>query len=164
MIFSFLMLAPLLALSVVAQSSSYVVLVLASHCPPNDSSVGVSAQCQSTLINLAASTEGQCLNSAGIVPIFVAGSNTSLIGPFQSWLTGLCSKDPCTNQTIATLVANITQGCSSDLLSSLGLNTANVSFVTASVEEYYPVVRQIACLQEYVFSEARVPNPDNARR
>ncbi len=113
------------------------------------SSFDVSAQCQSSLVNIASSTEGQCLNSAGIAPIFFTGSNTSLIGPFQSWLTGLCSKDPCTNQTLATLVANITQGCSSDL-SSLGINNSNVSSITASVQEYYPVVRQIACLKEYV--------------
>ncbi|KAH9040636.1 hypothetical protein EDB85DRAFT_1924382 [Lactarius pseudohatsudake] len=122
MIFSFLTLASLLP-SVIAQSSSF----------------DISAQCQSSL--------GQCLNSAGIAPIFFAGSNTSLIGPFQSWLTGLCSKDPCTNQTLATLVANITQGCSSDL-SSLGINNSNVSSITASVQEYYPVVRQIACLKD----------------
>ncbi|KAI9437738.1 hypothetical protein H4582DRAFT_297466 [Lactarius indigo] len=131
MIFSFLILAPLLP-PVIAQSSS---------------SFDVSAQCQSSLINIASSTEGQCLNSAGIAPIFFAGSNTSLIGPFQSWLTGLCSKDPCTNQTLATLVANITQGCSSDL-SSLSINNSNISSITASVQEYYPVVRQIACLKD----------------
>jgi hypothetical protein len=130
--FSFLILAPLLALSVVAQSSA---------------SPDVSAQCQSTLAGIATSTEGQCLNSAGLVPIFLAGSNTSLIGPFQSWLTGLCSQGSCTNQTLATIVANITQGCSSDL-SSLGINNADVSSITASVQEYYPVVRQIACLKD----------------
>ncbi|KAI9463524.1 hypothetical protein BJY52DRAFT_1252039 [Lactarius psammicola] len=132
MIFSFLMLAPLLIPSVIAQSSS---------------SLDVSAQCRSSLVNIASSTEGQCLNSAGIAPIFLAGSNTSLIGPFQSWLTGLCSTDPCTNQTLATLVANVTQGCSSDL-SSLGISNSNVSSITASVQEYYPVVRQVACLKD----------------
>ncbi|KAH9176447.1 hypothetical protein EDB89DRAFT_1941534 [Lactarius sanguifluus] len=131
MIFSFLTLASLLP-SVIAQSSS---------------SFDISAQCQSSLVSIASSTEGKCLNSAGIAPIFFAGSNTSLIGPFQSWLTGLCSEDPCTNQTLATLVANITQGCSSDL-SSLGINNSNVSSITASVQEYYPVVRQIACLKD----------------
>ncbi|KAF8274393.1 hypothetical protein EI94DRAFT_681244 [Lactarius quietus] len=67
--------------------------------------------------------------------------------PFQSWLTGLCSKDPCTNQTLATLVANITQGCSSDL-SSLGINDSDPSSITASVQQYYPVVRQVACLKD----------------
>jgi len=93
------------------------------------------------------STEAQCLNAAGLVPLFLSDSNTSLVGPFQTWLTGLCSKDPCTNQTLATLVTNITQGCSSDL-SSLGINNANVTSITASVQEFYPVVRQIACLQD----------------
>jgi len=132
MIYSFVTLAPLLALSVVAQSSS---------------GLDVSAQCQSTLLNISSSTEGQCINAAGLVPIFLASSNSSLIGPFQSWLTGLCSKGPCTNQTLATLVANVTQGCSSDL-SSLGINDNNASSITASVQEYYPVVRQIACLKD----------------
>ncbi|KAH9061390.1 hypothetical protein EDB87DRAFT_1611569 [Lactarius vividus] len=131
MIFPFLMLASLLP-SVIAQSSF---------------SFDISAECQSSLVSIASSNEGQCLNSAGIAPIFFAGSNTSLIGPFQSWLTGLCSKDPCTNQTLAILVANITQRCSSDL-SSLGINNSNVSSITASVQDYYPVVRQIACLKD----------------
>ncbi|KAH9012021.1 hypothetical protein EDB85DRAFT_2039586 [Lactarius pseudohatsudake] len=104
MIFSFLTLASLLP-SVIAQSSS---------------SFDISAQCQSSLVSIASSAEGQCLNSAGIAPIFFAGSNTSLTRSFSIL-------DPCTNQTLATLVANITQGCSSDLV-----------ITGSSVQEYYP--------------------------
>jgi hypothetical protein len=125
------LLAPLLAPFVVAQSSS---------------GLDVSAQCQSTLLNISSSSEGQCLNAAGLVSVFLTSSNTSAVGPVQNWLTGLCSKGPCTNQTLATLVSNITQGCSSDL-SSLGIN-GNASSITASVQHYYPVVREIACLKD----------------
>jgi len=125
------MVAPLLALSVVAQSSSMT----------------LSAQCQSALEEIVVSPEAQCLNPAGLVPIFLADPSTSLIGPIQTWLTGLCSEGPCTNQALATLVADIFQGCSSDL-SSLGITSTDVTSFTASVEEFYPVVRQIACLED----------------
>lgn len=122
------------------------------------SGLDVSAQCQSTLLNISSSSEGQCLNAAGLVSVFLTSSNTSAVGPVQNWLTGLCSKDPCTNQTLAALVSNITQGCSSDL-SSLGIN-GNASSITASVQQYYPVVREIACLKEYVFPGARLFTAD----
>jgi len=56
----------------------------------------------------------------------------------------MCSQSACSNQTLATLVTNITNGCSSDL-SSLGLD---VQDVTTSVQQFYPTVRQILCLQD----------------
>lgn len=168
MIFSFTIFAPLLVPLfvpfVVAQSSSSVFIVLTSRYPSNArfllySGPDISAQCQSTLLNISSSSEGQCLNTAGLVSVFVTSSNTSVIGPVQNWLTGLCSQGPCTNQTLATLVSDITQGCSSEL-SSLGI-TGNSSSITASVQKYYPVVREIVCLKEYVFSGARVPTADS---
>jgi hypothetical protein len=58
----------------------------------------------------------------------------------------MCSKSACSNQTLATLVTNVTSGCSTDL-SSLGLD---VQDVTTTVQQFYPTVRQILCLQEYV--------------
>jgi hypothetical protein len=58
----------------------------------------------------------------------------------------MCSQSACSNQTLATLVTNVTNGCSSDL-SSLGLD---VQDVTTTVQRFYPTERQILCLQEYV--------------
>jgi hypothetical protein len=59
-------------------------------------------------------------------------------------LTGLCSKDACSNQTLSEIVSNITQGCSSDF----GISSNDVSNITANAQQYYPTARQIACLKE----------------
>ncbi|KAH9986529.1 hypothetical protein BJV74DRAFT_718044, partial [Russula compacta] len=101
----------------------------------------VSSQCQSTLASIATSPDAQCLNAGAVLPIFLGNSSTSIVGPINTWLTGLCSKDACSNQTLAAFVTNITQGCSSEL----GSNNGNV---TTSVQEFYPSVRQIVCLKD----------------
>lgn len=46
-------------------------------------------------------------------------------------------------------MTNLTNGCSSDL-SALGLANADTN-LTSTVQQYYPTVRQILCLQEWVF-------------
>jgi len=107
----------------------------------------VSAQCQSSLTNIVASPDAQCLNAAGSVPVLLGGSDASVIGPINTWLTGMCPKDACSNQTLAAFVNNITRGCSSDF-SSLGLSDDNIPSITNSVQRYYPTVRQILCLKE----------------
>ena len=116
---------------------------------PSLSGQSISAQCQSRLADIVASPDAQCINAAGLAPIFVGSSNTSVIGPIDTWLNGMCPKDACSNQTLAAFVTNITQGCSSDF-SSLGLNNDSIPSVTSTVQTYYPTVRQILCLKEYV--------------
>jgi len=107
----------------------------------------ISAQCQSRLADIVASPDAQCINAAGLAPIFVGSSNTSVVGPIDTWLNGMCPKDACSNQTLAAFVTNITQGCSSDF-SSLGLNNDSIPSVTSTVQTYYPTVRQILCLKD----------------
>ncbi|KAI0253988.1 hypothetical protein BJV78DRAFT_1187757 [Lactifluus subvellereus] len=108
------------------------------------SAVTVSPQCQLSLAAIAASPDAQCLNAAGVLPIFLTGQGASIVGPINTWLTGLCSKDACSNQTLSTVVFNITQGCSSDL----GISSSNVLNITTSVEQFYPTARQILCLND----------------
>ncbi|KAI0266865.1 hypothetical protein BC834DRAFT_873923 [Gloeopeniophorella convolvens] len=107
----------------------------------------LSSQCQTTLAGLAASTEGECINAAGLIPLGLAGADTSLVAPIGAWLSGFCSKDPCSNQTLATFVTNITEGCSSDL-APLGISSDADASIIPSVQELYPLVRQIACLKD----------------
>jgi len=116
---------------------------------PSFSGQSISAQCQSRLADIVASPDAQCINAAGLAPIFVGDSNTSVVGPINTWLNGMCPKDACSNQTLAAFVTNITQGCSSDF-SSLGLNNDSIPSVTTTVQTYYPTVRQILCLKKYV--------------
>lgn len=107
----------------------------------------ISSQCQSTLASLALSSEASCLNAAGLVSFATLGSNSSIVPPVNSWLTGLCSKPACTNATLASVVTNVTSGCSSDL-SSLNLSTSDVNDLISAVQTAYPTVRQIACLED----------------
>jgi len=112
------------------------------------SAQSLSSQCQSTLTTLATSSEASCLNLVGLIPLATANSSsTSIISPINSWLSGVCSTGACTNQTLSDVVTNITSGCSSDL-QSLGLSTSNAQAIIPYVQEAYPIVRQIACLQD----------------
>lgn len=109
----------------------------------------ISNQCQSTLAGVATSSDGSCLNAAGLVPLALTGNSTSLVTPINTWLTGFCSQSACTNQSLANVVKTVISGCSSDL-ASLGFNNDSTDSVVTEVQTYYPTVRQIACLKECV--------------
>ena len=148
--------------SVLAQSTSYVRPPLfpnnhlTTHYPFSGQSI--SAQCQSSLTDIVASPDAQCLNAAGLAPVFLGSSNTSAIGPINTWLNGMCPKDACSNQTLAAFVTNLTHGCSSDF-SSLGLSNDSIPSVTSTVQTYYPTVRQVLCLKEYVLERLSLDYP-----
>ncbi|KAI0940592.1 hypothetical protein AcW1_003748 [Taiwanofungus camphoratus] len=111
------------------------------------SAQSLSSQCQATLAQLVTSPETKCLNAQSLVGIVVSGSNTSVISPVNSWLTGLCAQPACTNETLAAVVGNITNGCSSDL-QSYGFSSGNSSELTSLVQTAYPTARQVACLAD----------------
>lgn len=129
---------------------------LTTHSPFSGQSI--SAQCQSSLTDIVASPDAQCLNAAGLAPVFLGSSNTSAIGPINTWLNGMCPKDACSNQTLAAFVTNLTHGCSSDF-SSLGLSNDSIPSVTSTVQTYYPTVRQVLCLKEYVLERLSLDYP-----
>ncbi|KAI9509737.1 hypothetical protein F5148DRAFT_977911, partial [Russula earlei] len=110
------------------------------------SGLSVSSQCQSSLADVASSPDAQCLNAAALIPVFVGNSNVSIVPPINTWLTGFCPKAACSNQTLAALVTNITNGCQTDF-SALGLINSTQN-LTSIVQQYYPTVRQILCLQD----------------
>lgn len=110
-------------------------------------SFNISNECQSTLTTLATSSDGACLNLAGLLPLALAGSNTSLVDPINTWLGGLCSVDACNNDTLSTIVTNITQGCATDL-QPLGFDPSAGPSVVSDVQQWYPTVRQVACLKD----------------
>ncbi|KZP34161.1 hypothetical protein FIBSPDRAFT_846265 [Athelia psychrophila] len=110
----------------------------------------LSSSCQKTLKNVLAANDTACLNPSGLVSIVGAVSNsssTSLVGPLNTWLTGLCAQPQCSNATLSALVTNITTGCSTEL-NAAGLGVSDPASLTALVEQYYPAVRQAACLKD----------------
>lgn len=115
---------------------------------------GVSTQCQSTLLAVAASPQSDCLNPSGLLQVFLQGTSGSVVTPVDTWLKGLCSRGPCSNDDIAAIVTNVTSGCATDLQPILG--NAQPGSLTPLVQEIYPTVRKAVCLAEYVLVVCRV--------
>jgi len=105
---------------------------------------GVSTQCQNTLIAVAASPQSECLNPSGLLQIFVQSG--SVVTPVDTWLKGLCSRGPCSNDDLAAIVTNVTSGCATDLQPILG--DAQPGSLTPIVQEIYPTVRKAVCLAD----------------
>ncbi|EJD03234.1 uncharacterized protein FOMMEDRAFT_20398 [Fomitiporia mediterranea MF3/22] len=118
-------------------------LVLASGV----AAISLSSQCQSTLLTVASSPDSTCLNVAGLAGLLTTPQNQSLVQPINTWLAGACGEDPCTNQSLAAIVQNITSGCGSDL-SSIGFDNSSTGDVVSVVQQGYPTVRKIACLKQ----------------
>lgn len=113
----------------------------------------LSDSCQSALSGIVTNADtANCLNPSALISIALNGGNTSVIQPIDTWLTGLCAQAPCTNATLEATTRSILSGCSTDL-GSFGLNVnddSTASSVVATVQQYYPTVRKVVCLKEYV--------------
>jgi len=106
----------------------------------------ISSQCQSALVSIAASPDAQCINASGLSGLLLTGSGSSIIPTLDTWLKGLCSVGSCSNETLTTLVTNVTSGCGTELTSLVGTSTP--SQLTSIVQEAYPTVRQMVCLED----------------
>jgi len=112
--------------------------------------LSLSASCQTALTTVLAANDTACINPSGLVSIVAAVSNsssTSLVGPLNTWLTGLCSQPQCSNATLSALVMNITSGCSAEL-TAVGLGVSDPASLTSIVQQVYPAVRQAVCLKD----------------
>ena len=84
-----------------------------------------------------------------LVSLISGNSSTAITPAVDNWLTGLCAAPACSNATITSVVSNVTAGCSTEL-STEGVSTENNAQISALIQQYYPTVRSIACLKEYV--------------
>ncbi|KAF8637960.1 hypothetical protein AX16_010593 [Volvariella volvacea WC 439] len=108
---------------------------------------GLSSSCTSTLASLATNPEASCLNPAALIPLFVGSQNASVVGPIDTWVTGLCATGPCSNETLANIVTNVTAGCSTEL-NTFGLGPDRTEGLITGIQAYYPTARRIVCLQD----------------
>jgi hypothetical protein len=95
--------------------------------------------------------EAQCLNAGAFISIAASG-NIDVPAIANKWLTGLCSLGSCSTASMTAIVQNVTAGCAQDVQSAFGVDISDPSVVLPYVEQYYPSVRQIACLEECVKS------------
>ncbi|KAH9895000.1 hypothetical protein C8Q73DRAFT_692621 [Cubamyces lactineus] len=111
------------------------------------SAQSLSSQCQTTLASIVGNKDASCLNPSALVSLAISNSNTSIVPTINTWLTGLCSRPACSNDTISEVVHSVASGCSSDL-SSLGLGDVNGDELTSLVQMIYPTVREVVCLSD----------------
>ncbi|KAF8200957.1 hypothetical protein BJ912DRAFT_947697 [Pholiota molesta] len=105
----------------------------------NNSSFSISASCSSALQGLLVAPEAQCLNAGAFISIAASG-NIDVPAIANKWLTGLCSLGSCSTASMTAIVQNVT--------SAFGVDISDPSVVLPYVEQYYPSVRQIACLED----------------
>jgi len=108
----------------------------------------VSPGCRSALTGFMASPDAACLNPSALLSFAINPPTTSIVGTIGNWMTGICSSAPCSNQTLASVITNITNGCSAEYSTAVGSHQITVPQVIQMVQEYYPVVREVACLKD----------------
>ncbi|KAK0454927.1 hypothetical protein EV421DRAFT_462675 [Armillaria borealis] len=109
--------------------------------------LGLSTGCVAALSAVSADPEASiCLSLSTLIPLFGNG-NTSIVDPVNTWVSNVCSVGPCSNDTVAAVVGNLTSGCSTEL-ATIGLNTSETDQNIVTAQEAYPTVRRILCLQD----------------
>ncbi|KAJ3733457.1 hypothetical protein DFJ43DRAFT_1067231 [Lentinula guzmanii] len=111
------------------------------------SSTGLSSQCTSALAQIATNSSSACLSPSSLIPIITASANTSIVSSVDSWLSNVCAVGPCSNDTLSAIVTNLTAGCGTEL-STLGFSSSDTATLISTVQEFYPTVRQVACLKD----------------
>ncbi|GJE92250.1 hypothetical protein PsYK624_084030 [Phanerochaete sordida] len=111
------------------------------------SALSISSQCEGALAGLLTDSGAACLNPSGIASILTTSSSTSLVGPVDSWLQGVCNQAACTNDTLAAVANDVVSGCQAELQSA-GLANITAAQLTGLAQQFYPSLREMACLQD----------------
>ncbi|KAF8345952.1 hypothetical protein F5887DRAFT_849951, partial [Amanita rubescens] len=104
----------------------------------------ISTNCSAALLVVSNdSGASACLSPSSLAGLITGGSTVSVI---DQWLGKICPAAPCSNATLSTVVNTIVGGCSNEL-ATYGITTS-ASDLVPIVQQYYPTVRQIACLKD----------------
>ncbi|KAF8739267.1 hypothetical protein AX14_010243 [Amanita brunnescens Koide BX004] len=107
---------------------------------------GISANCSAALLVVTNdSGASACLSPTSLAGLITGGSGSE-VNVIDQWLDKVCPAAPCSNATLATVVNTIVGGCSNEL-STLGITTS-ASELVPIVQQFYPTVRQVACLKD----------------
>jgi len=122
--------------------------VIISALVPFVSSLSVSSACTQALTGIATNPDAAaCLSPGPLVPIFLGSGNTSIVGPIDTWVTSVCASQPCSNTTLAAIVANVTSGCGTELSAFGYTSSISNDMIANVVEQFYPTVRKVVCLK-----------------
>jgi hypothetical protein len=104
--------------------------------------------CKQSINDLLNSPDAACLNPGALLSFFV-GNQQSVPATVDNWLTGLCAAGACPDETIASVITNVTTGCSEDL-ASFGVSTDIAQQIIPIAQQVYPTARKVVCLKECV--------------
>ncbi|KAF9024844.1 hypothetical protein BDZ89DRAFT_954353, partial [Hymenopellis radicata] len=108
----------------------------------------LSSSCTTALGAVTANADANaCLSPSSLISLAVGSANTSIIDPINTWVTNVCTRGACSNDTLAAIVTNITAGCSSEL-GTFGFDSSQTSTIISTVQEAYPTVRKVVCLKD----------------
>ncbi|KAF9447198.1 hypothetical protein P691DRAFT_760996 [Macrolepiota fuliginosa MF-IS2] len=115
-------------------------------------SISLTPSCSATLGGFLTAPETGCLNLPALLT-FVINPNASIPQTANTWLTGLCGTESCTNENIASIVTSVAQGCSEDF-SKVNVDIKSLQgAITNIAQEAYPTIREVACLQDTTENE-----------
>jgi len=113
-------------------------------------SIQITAQCATTLFNLALSPEASaCFNAPDLINAGINKTQTLAdpIGAASTWVTGLCSNGWCTQPVLESFINNVTTGCSQDLQNA-GIKVDLISNNMDNIQKAYRATRDILCLKD----------------
>ncbi|KAL1691518.1 hypothetical protein GGG16DRAFT_53270 [Schizophyllum commune] len=115
------------------------------------SAVGLAAaqltgDCTTAILNVANNPDASaCLSVSSLVPM-VSG-DASIVTPISDWVDRICPAPACSNETIESITANLTHGCSTEL-NTFGISSDASSAIAQIIQGVYPTLRELLCLSD----------------
>ncbi|ESK90234.1 hypothetical protein Moror_7688 [Moniliophthora roreri MCA 2997] len=110
----------------------------------------LSSECINAINQVGANPDvDSCLTPGPLLPLASGNESTLVIEPINDWLGSMCSAAPCTNETLAAIVRNVTIGCETDLRKVSHEYDPNrtPSIISLLLQDAYPTIRKVLCLQ-----------------
>ncbi|KAI5828969.1 hypothetical protein K523DRAFT_275542 [Schizophyllum commune Tattone D] len=115
------------------------------------SAVGLAAaqltgDCTTAILNVANNPDASaCLSVSSLVPML--SGDASIVTPISNWVDKICPAPACSNETIGSITANITHGCSTEL-NTFGISSDASSAISQVIQGVYPTLRELLCLSD----------------
>lgn len=103
--------------------------------------------CMNTLMAIGQDPAARtCLKPAQLLLVMVGAGDgpESVVGYLDTWLGSMCSAPACSDDTLTSVLQNLTASCSDEF----GLSSSRVQQMISTVTAGYQTVRKVACLEE----------------
>ena len=144
--------AGLLVVSAVGLAAAQCVVAVLTECYVHidDRMIRLTGDCTTAILNVANNPDASaCLSVSSLVPM-VSG-DASIVTPISNRVDRICPAPACSNETIESITANITHGCSTEL-NTFGISSDASSAIAQIIQGVYPTLRELLCLSECVIA------------